>query len=167
MLYFILSHTKSLKPMIIQKEKEPGGGLQWGNEVTQMVLELPSHRTPLSYVDANILTVANIILPDHQVVQEFPGVSYIRHWCSVLSYMTKMLVSYQLGIVEAYLEHHSDGTQQRQISLNNSIVRIAIEGGFKCVTLNSAILSEDETSEVLTQAIICTVKECQGMIKTW
>ena len=135
--------------------------------MTQMVLELLSHRTPPSCVGANILTVANIICPNFEVVEEVPAVSFVQHCRSVLSYMTKLLAAYQLALAECFLEHHSDGTQRRHISLNNSIVRIAIEGGFKCVTLNSAILSEDETSQVLTQAIVRTFREGRAMLQTW
>ena len=56
---------------------------------------------------------------------------------------------------------------RRQISMNNSIVRIASGGGFRTVTLNSAILLVDKTSEMLCQAIMRIFKEGREMLETW
>ena len=86
---------------------------------------------------------------------------------SALSLFTKLLAAYQLGEADEFLEHHSDGTQRRQISLENCIIRISAEGGFKTVTLSSTILSEDETSEMVTKCIIYTFKEVRSMLTAW
>jgi len=78
-----------------------------------------------------------------------------------------MLAAYLLGKAEKYLEQYSDGTQRRQIALQNFILRIAIEGGFRCITLNSAILSEDETSEFIMESMLRTFKEGWDRLTTW
>ena len=132
-----------------------------------MILELLAHRTPPSCVAANILTVSKMILPHANIVVELPSVSFVRKSRSTLSFLTKLLAAYQLAKADKLLEHHSDGTMRRQISMNNSIVRIASGGGFRTVTLNSAILSVDETSEMLCQAILRTFKEGREMLETW
>ena len=51
--------------------------------------------------------------------------------------------------------------------MNNSLVLIATEGGYKFVTLNSAILPEDETSVVLTQTVVNTFREGQVILAKW
>ena len=131
----------------------------------QMVLEMLSHRTPPTCIAPNILTVAEIICPD--LVQELPGDSFMRSCRSELTYFTKLCATYQLGHAETFLEHHSDGTARHQTSMQNSIMRISSEGGFKNVTLSSAILSVDETSEMVTEAILRTFKEGRGILETW
>lgn len=156
---------KLFKPKVIKKEERPGGGLQWDWQMRQMVLEMLSHRTPPTCIAPNILTVAEMICPS--IVHELPGVSFMRGCRSELAFFTKLCATYELGWADTYLEHHSDGTQRRQISMQNSIIRIAVEGGFRSVTLSSAILSEDETSEVLTDAILRTFREGRGILKVW
>jgi len=78
-----------------------------------------------------------------------------------------MLAAYQLAKVDIYFTPHSDGTSQHQITINNIIIRIATEGGFQNITLHSAILSEDETSKVLTATIVRTFREGQQFLVTW
>ena len=145
--------------------------MKWGEDVTRMVLELLSHHTPPSCIGPTILTVAKTICPNSKVVIDLPGVSFVRHCRSVLAYLTKMLAAYQLALVDKYLEHHSDGFHRRQTAMNNSVVRIAVEGGYRNITLNTAILLEDESSAVLTQAtmIVRTFREGQVILKlkTW
>ena len=155
---------------MIRKIKKPGsgrGGLRWGEDVTRLVLEMLSHRTPPSCIGPNILSVAMTIFPNDNIVLELSGISFVRECRSVMAYLTKMLAAYQLAKVDIYFEHHSDGTSRRQITINNIIIRIATEGGFRNITLNSAILSEDETSEVLTATIVRTFREGQQFLVTW
>ena len=130
--------------------------MQWDERMTQMVLELLSRRTPPSCIDVNILAVAKILCPHTNIVKELPSISFVRGCRSALSLFTTLLAAYQLGKAENFLEHQSDGTQSRQISLQNCIIRITTEGGFKTVIFSSAILSEDETLEMVTECIILT-----------
>ena len=65
------------------------------------------------------------------------------------------------------MEHHSNGTQRRQISLQKYIIRITTEGGFKTVTFSSEILSEYEISEMVTKCITRTFKEDRSMLTVW
>ena len=135
--------------------------------MTQMVLELLSHRTPPSCIASNILTVSKLLCPNTTIVKELPGISFVQGCRSTLSYFTKLMAAYQLGHADKYVEHHSDGTQRRQISMQNSIIRIASDGGFKSVTLSSAILSEDDTGGMITEAILRTFKEGRAIIDVW
>ena len=156
-----------LTPRYMRKTKRSTGGLQWSEDITRMVLEMLSHRTPPSCIAPNILTVARTIYPNRDIVFELPGVSFIRHCRSVLSYLTKLLAAFLLAKAPKYLEFHLDGTSRRQITMNNAIVRIAILGGFRNICLNSAILSEDETSAMLTQTMLRTFREAKHILKSW
>ena len=93
--------------------------------MTHRVLELLSHRNPPSCIAANILTVAKILFPHTKIVKELPSISFVRGCRSEISLITKLLVAYQLGKTDKFLEHHYDGTQRRQVSLKNCIISIA------------------------------------------
>ena len=108
--------------------------------MTQMVLELLSHCTLPSCIAENILTVTEILCPQTKIVKELTSISFVKGCRSALSLFTKLLVAYQLGKAEKLLEHHSDGTQRHNILLQNCIIRIATEVGFKTMKLSSAIL---------------------------
>ena len=132
-----------------------------------MVLEMLSHRTPPSCVSQNILTVAEILCPDFKIVKELPSTRFVCGCRSVLSYFTKLMAAYQLAKVDTHLELHHDSTKRRQISIANLIIRIAIEGGFKNVTMKSAILSTNESAVTLTESILRTYKEGQHLLRQW
>ena len=64
-------------PQKIGKVSRRGGGLEWGDTVTQMVLEQLARRTPPSYISCNILSVDKVILPKSDVIHQLPGVEFI------------------------------------------------------------------------------------------
>ena len=130
-----------VNPHVIKKVKQCGWGLQWYEPMTHMVLELVLHRTPPRCIATNIFTVAKILCPHTKIVKELPSISFVKGFRSALYFFTKLLVSYQLGKAYKFLEHHSNGTQCRHISLQNCIIRISTDGGFNTVTLSYAILS--------------------------
>ena len=68
-----------------------------------------------------------------------------------------------------HLEQHSDGTERRQTHLGNNILRIADNGGigFKNVTLDCCILSEDETSEMVVDSILKSYQSGRLMLEEW
>ena len=101
------------------------------------------------------------------IVKELPSISFVRGCRNTLSYFTKLIAAYQLGKADTYIEHHSDGTQRHQILMQNSIIQIASEGGYKTGTLSSSILAEDETGEMITEAILRTFKEGRVILDTW
>ena len=55
-------------PKPIEKVAGPAGGLQWDERITQLVLELLSHRTPPGCIGPNIFSVVKCIFNDHKVV---------------------------------------------------------------------------------------------------
>ena len=51
--------------------------------------------------------------------------------------------------------------------MQNCIIRIASEGGFKNITLSSSIIAVNGTSEMVVECILRTFKEGRGMLKAW
>ena len=82
-----------------------------------MVLELLSHRPPPSCITTKILTVAEILYTHTKIVKELPSISFVRGCRIEVSFFTNLLAAYRMGKDNKYLEHHSDRTQRRQISL--------------------------------------------------
>ena len=109
----------------------------------------------------------SLIFPTLNIVEELPGVRFIRGTRSTLAYITKLLAANNLGHAVLYKEHHSDGTGCRQVQLQNCIIRIPTADGYKTITLSSAILSVDETSEAVTEFILRTFREGRAMILAW
>ena len=93
-----------LRPQTIGKVSRPSGGLEWSDTITQLVLELLAHRTPPSCISSNILSVAKVILPNSDVINQLPGVEFISLCRGTLSYLTKMLESNELAIAPKFLE---------------------------------------------------------------
>ena len=97
---------QELRPQTIGKVDRPGGGLEWSDTSMQLVLELLAHRTLPSYISSNILSVAKVILQNSDVIHQLPGVEFIRSCRGILSYLTKLLASYELAIPPKFLEQH-------------------------------------------------------------
>ena len=71
--------ARSLLPRTIKKAaRASGGGQEWPGLVTDMYLEMLSHRTPSESILANILSICKLISPNHDIAQEVPGVDYVR-----------------------------------------------------------------------------------------
>ncbi len=81
--------------------------------------------------------------------------------------VTKTLAAYQLGRADSYEQLFTDGTSWRQTAIQNAVVGILTDSGFKMVTLLSGTLAENETAECLTGSIIHTFKEGGQLLDDW
>jgi hypothetical protein len=126
-----------------------------------------AHRTPPSCVVPNILSAAEILLPNVNIIQEVPSIRFVRSCRSVLLHVTKTLASYQIGKANSYEQFFSDGTSRRQTSIQNVIIRFLSDGGFKTITLSTSIIAEDETAESLSKSIMQTFKESGELLDAW
>ncbi len=126
-----------------------------------------AHRTPPSCVAPNILSAAEILLPNVNIIQELPSIWFVRSCRSVLLHVTKTLASYQIGKANSYEQLFSDGTSRRQTSIQNVIIRLLLDGGFKTITLSISIIADDETSESLSKSIMQTFKESGALLDAW
>ena len=91
----------------------------------------------------------------------------MRDCRSILAVTTKTLAAHQLSLAPTYLQHHSDGTALHQTQLENVVVRIAREGGYKYTTLNNCILPEDGCSDTIVTAISQAFREGRVHLKDW
>jgi hypothetical protein len=94
-------------------------------------------------------------------------VQTVQEWRSVLVVVTKKLAAYQLGRADSYKQLFTDGTSWRQTAIQNAVMGILRDGGFKMVTLLSGILAENENAECLTGSIIRTFKESGQLLDDW
>ena len=158
---------ETLRPRPLGKITRPKGGVEWNESVTQLILEMLSHRTPPACISANIVSVAKVLLPHYDIIKEVPSVEFIRSCRGTLSYLTKLLAACELARAPVYLEQHADGTSRRQIEFYNNIIRIAIEGGFKNITLDACILTKDGTAEMQRDGILRSFQTGRLMIQRW
>ena len=100
-----------------------------------------------------ITSVANALHPDGRAIGSSPCSRLMRNCRSVLGVTTKILAVHQLAISAKWLQHHSDGTALQQTQLENVVVRVAREGGYKCITLSNCILPEDGCSDTIVTTI--------------
>ena len=104
-----------------------------------MVVEMLTNRTPPNSISPNILSMCCHISPNHDLVRELPGKSFLRECRSVLAVHTKTLGASQIAGSAEMIEHKSDETSRRGVTFGNSIVRIANAHEYKNVALASAI----------------------------
>jgi hypothetical protein len=74
---------------------------------------------------------------------------------------------YQLGREDSYAQLLTDGTSQRQTAIQNAVVGILINGGYRMVTLSSGILAENVTAECLPGSIVRMFKESGNLLEEW
>ena len=77
------------------------------------------------------------------------------------------MAAYQVEEADAFKEHNSDSSSHRQTAMQNIIVRIPTEDGYKTITLSSAILADNETAECVTESIVRTFKEGRDLFDFW
>lgn len=127
-----------------------------------------SHQTAPSCIAPAIQSVADYLQPDYNVVRQLPSIEFIRYSRGTLSFLTKLLGANKIGHAKSLVEFHADGTKRRQVDIQNAILRIAKEdGGYENVVLDSAILSEDETAEMTTDAILRSFQNGRRMLAAW
>ncbi len=141
----------------------------WGEWSVQIVLKMLSLRAPPSCIPSTILTVVESLFENlsANLVQQLPSVSIVREWRSVLVVVTKTLAAYQLRKADSYEQLLTDGTSLRQTAIQNAVVGILTDGGFKMVTLLSGILAENKTVECPTGSVVRTFKEGGKLLEGW
>jgi hypothetical protein len=160
---------RSMTPRVIAKQSPVSGRgpPTWPIWVVEMIMELLSHRTPPSCISANILTIANIMFPNHSIIKELPSTNFIRETRSVLSNTTKSLAAYQLGQNTNWVQAHGDGTSRRHTTMENTIVAMETDTGLKTITLNNCIIAKDGTAESVTEAMVKSFTEAGELLDEW
>ncbi len=132
-----------------------------------MVLEMLSHRTPPACIPANILTVASLLSPVMDLVEELPGVKFVRECRDTLRYFTKTLAAHTVGTADKLIQFQSDGTSRRQASFDNGIVGLLNGSVYESVVLDGGILAPDQTAESIKVAVIHAFKEGGDLLDSW
>ena len=66
-----------------------------------------------------------------------------------------------------YKQLFMDGTNRRQTPIQNAIVRYLGENGYETVSVDTAIIAEDETAECLSGCIEHTFNKCGDLLESW
>ena len=130
-----------------------------------LIMEHLVLNTPPAAVATNILSVIKAIAP-HMDVTNLPSISTIRKGRTVLDTVCHTLAAYQLAKAEHWKQLHTDGTGRRQVALQNLVISLQTEeGGLLPVLLTTNIIPENETSEVVCEAILDAIS-CKGQLLT-
>jgi hypothetical protein len=124
---FYSSMLQKSKPRVVGKvwdnnHHDKGGWETWPTWTILMFLAMLSLHVPPTTIGKSIAIVANSIHPDERAIGSSPCTSITRKCCSVLSVTTETLAAHQLACAPLWLQHHSDGTNLRQLELENLIV---------------------------------------------
>ena len=155
-------------PRMIKKVPRKGGGLTWPMFVVEIILELISHRTPSSCIAANILNVSSSLNPNYNVVEELPATNYIHECRSVLGYITTTLATFQLAQEKSWKQLFTDGTTRRGLDIENLVIGVMTDGGFKCITVSNSVMpeAEDQSAVSCKYSILHTFKEGRRLLNT-
>ena len=132
-----------------------------------MVLEMLAHPAPPSSIVPIILTVLQICLPNQNIVKALPSENWIRQCCTLLVYITKTLAAMKLGFAREYKQLFTDGTNHRQTPIQNAIVRYLGDNGYETVSVDTAIIAEDEMTECFSGCIGHTFNKCGNLLESW
>ena len=139
----------------------------WPGWATQLFIELLALRVPPSVIPASIMATTSAFQPNLNLVKNTPCVKLMRDTRGVLSVTTKTLAAYQVARAPIYKQQHSDGTDRRQTKIENCIVRIACDAGYRCITLDSCILPEDGKATTCVTAIKQAYQEGREHLDDW
>ena len=129
---------------------------EWSPQNDKINMEMVANLTPPTCIQTNIFSMACVMNPSFDVVQELPFLKYIDGIRSVLLCTVKTLSAFQLG--------HTDETACHQISLINVIIFILNnDGNLKSICFSGFIIAKDGTAEEQSQAIVASFKESHDL----
>ena len=108
---------------------------------------------------------AEIIHPNAKVVKELPGLKIVLECWSILVVVTKTLAAYWLSNASDYKQLFTDGTSRCQRAIQNGVIGILTNGGYKMIKLSSGILLENESSKSVTTSITHTFNEGRRLLE--
>ena len=163
----LMQNLKHQLPKLIQKVPREYGGREWDETTMQMIMECHSHRTPPESIQANIATLCSYISPNRDILKEMPSISFIRESRSALAVETLTLGAYQIAKASRIIANHSDGTRRRGISIDNNVIKIAEDSGYKNVCLSSFVICKDQTAEQVCAGTVRTFQDGAKLLEGW
>ena len=142
------------------------GGLTWPLWILQLILEMLVNGTPPSAIAKNIQSQAIITQPDI-IVHDLPCERYVLNCCTNLRILGETLTAYRLAKADVWQQLFTDGTNRRQIALQNLIISIKEDDELRPLVLSSAIILEGESSEQQCNAILEVIQRSGDRLKRW
>ncbi|KAL3770508.1 hypothetical protein ACHAWU_009347 [Discostella pseudostelligera] len=130
-----------------------GGSDKWSCQVRLWIWEQIYNGTPPSAVPPNMQSAHSLLygVP----LKEVPSVSFVREQRIPMQVANLILSAYQLGKAKWWKQIYTDGTSRRQTSFQNLIIEVEYDdGSTEVVIVSSCIFTQNETSEVVMEAII-------------
>jgi hypothetical protein len=149
------------------KVKKIGNPKAWDPIVTQLVIEMLAQRTPLSCIAANILSVVKLLVPNLPIVEELPSKRFAQECRTVLLYVTKTLAAYEIASTQLYQQLFTDGTSRRQTEMQNIVIGILTEAGYRRVALDGCVISEEHNAKSVTASILVAFRESGKLLERW
>ena len=131
------------------------------------MLEALSHRTPPTCITPNILTWASIIVPSMNIVRQLWSVNFVRDCRSVLVFLLRHWLLIHWRSLISLISFFSDGTDRRQIKIENAIVGYLSDKGYRTITLATDIIAERGTGEGLRDAAMLAFKQGRNLLREW
>ena len=101
------------------------------------------------------------------IVRQLWSVNFVRDCRSVLVFFTKTLAAYTLAKLDKFDQFFSDGTDRRQIKIENAIVGYLSDKGYRTITLATDIIAERVTGEGLRDAAMLAFKQGRNLLRKW
>ena len=91
---------------------------------------------------------------------KLPSVNFVRECQIVLQNLNKTLSALRLVSADTWHEVFTDGTERRQIAMQNLVVTLMEDGHLDAVIVSSCMYVENEASERCVDSIVETVSGC-------
>ena len=140
----------------------------WKYHVEKLILEMLANRTPISSIQANIVSFCSHILPGQDVVEELPCVKHIRDMRTVQLTVAKTLAGKRVGDAKQIKQLNTDETSKLQVQVTNVILSILQnDETLKTVCLAGDIIGADGTAEEQVREIVQSFGEAGRLLEKW
>ena len=162
-----IDQLKLQLPKIIKKVPCARGGLEWEDEITQLCMEMHTHRNPPKSTAANITSVCALISPNQNLIEDVISSSLICETRGALVVETLTLAAKQIASASKILASHGNWTQRRGITFEKNVLRLLEEAGYKNVCLNSSIICKDGTGESMCVGTVRAFFDGSKLLAGW
>ena len=128
-----------------------GGSGRWPVHIVLLICEYLVNGTPPSAVPANLQSASAAFTGAE--AKELPSVNFVRQCRTVCENLNLMFAGFRLGNARKWHEIFTDGTERRQVAMQNLVIGIMEDGGMDSVLVSSCKFLENGTAEKQVEAI--------------
>ena len=128
-----------------------GGSGKWPVHIVVLICEYLVNGTPLSAVPANLQSASAAFTGAES--DELPLVNFVRQCRTVCQNLNLMFAGFRLGHARNWHEIFTNGTERRQIAIQNLVIGIMEDHGMNSVIASSCKFAGNGTSEKQVDAI--------------